>query len=174
MFADSCPECFNIDPESVRQLLTPRTKAILPVHLFGQPADMDEILEIARRHGVPVIEDTAQSFGAAYRGRVAGSMGEFGTVSFFPSKNLGALGDAGLLVTNDPELAKRAQLLRNHGEHARYLHRMIGGNFRLDALQAAFLGVKLPHLQSTQRNGSAMRKPTTRRSPTGGDGIRWN
>jgi dTDP-4-amino-4,6-dideoxygalactose transaminase len=146
VFADSCPECFNIDPESVRRMLTPRTKAIIPVHLFGQPADMDEILEMARRSGVAVIEDNAQSFGAVYRDRPAGSMGEFGTVSFFPSKNLGALGDAGLLVTNDSDLAKRARQLRNHGEQARYYHGMVGGNFRLDALQAAFLAVKLPHL----------------------------
>ena len=146
VFADSQPDSFNVDPESIQRAITPRTKAIIPVHLFGQPADMDEILELAGAHGIAVIEDNAQSFGSMYRGRPAGSMGAFGTVSFFPSKNLGALGDAGLLVTNDPGLAERAQLLRNHGEHTRYHHSTVGGNFRLDALQAAFLAVKLPHL----------------------------
>ncbi len=146
VFADSRADCFNIDAERIESLITPRTKAIIPVHLFGQPADMDPVLEIARRHGLAVIEDAAQSFGAEYRGRPAGSMGDFGVVSFFPTKNLGALGDAGLLVTNDPALAAKAVRMRNHGEHARYHHSAVGGNFRLDALQAAFLAVKLPHL----------------------------
>lgn len=146
VFVDSCAECFNLDAKQVEPLMTARTKAIIPVHLFGQSADMEPILEIARRHGIAVIEDAAQAFGAEYRGRPVGSMGDFGTVSFFPSKNLGALGDAGLLVTNDPELAKKASLLRTHGEHIKYFHSMVGGNFRLDALHAAFLMVKLPHL----------------------------
>jgi dTDP-4-amino-4,6-dideoxygalactose transaminase len=146
VFADSCAECFNIDPAAIERRITPRTKAIIPVHLFGQPADLDEILEIARRHNLAVIEDAAQAFGAEYRGRPVGSIGEFGTVSFFPSKNLGALGDAGLLVTNDPTLAEKARRLRNHGMHPKYMHEMVGGNFRLDALQAALLAAKLPHL----------------------------
>lgn len=146
VFADSCPDCFNLDPAGLETLITARTKAVIPVHLFGQAADMDPILAIARNHGLAVIEDAAQSFGAAYKGRPVGSMGEFGTISFYPSKNLAALGDAGLLVTNDAELAAKARLLRNHGAQERYYHRIVGGNFRLDAVQAAFLNVKLPRL----------------------------
>ncbi len=146
VFADSCPACFNLDPAGLEVLITPRTKAIIPVHLYGQAADLHTILEVARRHRLPVIEDAAQAFGAEYRGAPVGSCGEFGTVSFFPSKNLGALGDAGLLVTNDAALAEKARLLRNHGAWPRYFHRMVGGNFRLDAVQAALLSVKLPYL----------------------------
>jgi len=147
VFADSRPECFNLDPAAIEPLITSRTKAIVPVHLFGQPADLEPILEIARRHDVAVIEDAAQSFGAEYRGKPVGSFGHFGTVSFFPTKNLGALGDAGLLVTNNAELAEKARRLRNHGMNPKYFHHMVGGNFRLDALQAALLAVKLPHLE---------------------------
>lgn len=146
VFADSCPDCFNMDPKGIEALITERTKAILPVHLFGQAADMDSVLEIARAHGLAVIEDAAQAFGAEYRGKPVGSLGAFGTISFYPSKNLGGLGDAGLLVTDRPELAERARLLRNHGAEKQYFHRIVGGNFRLDAVQAAFLAVKLPHL----------------------------
>ena len=146
VFADSCPECFNVDPNGIEPLITGRTKAIIPVHLFGQAADMDPILEIARRHGLAVIEDAAQAFGAEYRGRRVGSLGACGTISFFPTKNLGALGDAGLLTTNDAALAEKVRLLRNHGAAARYFHKTVGGNFRLDALQAALLEVKLPYL----------------------------
>jgi dTDP-4-amino-4,6-dideoxygalactose transaminase len=146
VFADSCPECFNVDPNGIEPLITGRTKAIIPVHLFGQAADMDPILEIARRHGLAVIEDAAQAFGAEYRGRRVGSLGDCGTISFFPTKNLGALGDAGLLTTNDAALAEKVRLLRNHGAAARYFHKIVGGNFRLDALQAALLEVKLPYL----------------------------
>ena len=120
VFADSCAECFNVDPGSIEALITGRTKAIIPVHLFGQAADMDPILEIARRHGLAVIEDAAQAFGAEYRGRPVGALGDCGTISFFPTKNLGALGDAGLLATNDAALAEKARLLRNHGAAARY------------------------------------------------------
>jgi dTDP-4-amino-4,6-dideoxygalactose transaminase len=151
VFADSCPECFNIDPASLEAAVTKRTKAVIPVHLFGQAADLDPIGEIAKRHGLHVIEDAAQAFGAEYRGRPAGSFGAFGTVSFFPTKNLGALGDAGLLVTNDAGLAEKARLLRNHGQHPKYFHAMVGGNFRLDAVQAALLGVKLPLLAEYTR-----------------------
>jgi dTDP-4-amino-4,6-dideoxygalactose transaminase len=146
VFADSCPECFNLAPGGIEPLITGRTKAIIPVHLFGQAADMDPVLEIARRRGLAVIEDAAQAFGAAYRGRPVGSLGDFGTISFFPTKNLGALGDAGLLVTNDEALAEKARLLRNHGASRRYFHSVVGGNFRLDAVQAALLRVKLPRL----------------------------
>ena len=146
VFVDSRAECLNLDPAGIERRITARTRAIIPVHLFGQPADLDEILEIARRHSLAVIEDAAQSFGAEYRGRPVGSIGEFGVVSFFPTKNLGALGDAGLVVTNDPALAEKARRLRNHGMHPKYMHSTVGGNFRLDALQAALLAVKLPHL----------------------------
>jgi dTDP-4-amino-4,6-dideoxygalactose transaminase len=146
VFGDSRECCFNMDPDGLDRLITSRSRAIIPVHLFGQSADLESILEIAKRHGLSVIEDAAQAFGAEYRGQPAGSFGDFGTVSFFPSKNLGALGDAGLLLTNDAALAEKARLLRNHGMHPKYFHRMVGGNFRLDALQAALLGVKLPHL----------------------------
>jgi dTDP-4-amino-4,6-dideoxygalactose transaminase len=146
VFADSAPASFNLDPAVVERLITPRTRAIIPVHLFGQPADMDAILAIARRHGLRVLEDAAQSFGAAYQGREVGALGDCGTVSFYPSKNLGALGDAGLLVTNDAGLAERVRRVRNHGAADEYIHPTVGGNFRLDAVQAALLSVKLPHL----------------------------
>jgi dTDP-4-amino-4,6-dideoxygalactose transaminase len=147
VFADSCAECFNIDPAGIERLIGPRTKAVIPVHLYGQAADLEPILAIARHHHLAVIEDAAQAFGAEYRGKPVGGWGSFGTVSFFPTKNLGALGEAGLLVTNDAALAEKARLLRNHGMHPKYYHRMIGGNFRLDAVQAALLAVKLPHLE---------------------------
>ncbi len=146
VFTDSCAASFNMRPDDIEGRITSRTRAIIPVHLYGQPADMDPILQIAKRYHLAVIEDAAQAFGAEYRGQPVGSLGDFGTVSFFPSKNLGALGDAGLLVTNDAALADKSRLLRDHGAHPRYFHSMIGGNFRLDALQAALLSVKLPHL----------------------------
>jgi dTDP-4-amino-4,6-dideoxygalactose transaminase len=146
VFADSLKSCFNIDPEGIEKLVTSKTRAIIPVHLFGQPADLKPILDIAQRHRLAVIEDAAQAYGAEYRGRPVGSFGDFATVSFFPSKNLGALGDAGLLLTTNAALAEKARLLRNHGMHPKYFHAMVGGNFRLDAVQAALLGVKLPHL----------------------------
>jgi dTDP-4-amino-4,6-dideoxygalactose transaminase len=137
---------FNIDPGGVAAAITPRTKAIMPVHLFGLSADLDPILDAASQRGIPVIEDAAQAIGATYRGRIVGGIGAFGCFSFFPSKNLGAFGDAGLVTTNDTELARRARLLRNHGMQPRYYHHAIGGNFRMDALQAAVLRVKAPHL----------------------------
>jgi dTDP-4-amino-4,6-dideoxygalactose transaminase len=142
VFADVCPICFNLDLADVARRITPRTKAILPVHLFGQAADMDPLLALAAQHGLQVIEDGAQALGATYRGRAVGGFGAFGTFSFFPSKNLGALGDAGLLVTNDETLAHKAALLRLHGAKPKYYHHLIGANFRMDALQAAFLSVK--------------------------------
>jgi dTDP-4-amino-4,6-dideoxygalactose transaminase len=147
VFADSSSASFNIDPAGIEALITPRTRAIIPVHLYGQPADLDPIFEIAQRRGLHVIEDAAQAFGAAYKGRPVGALGDFGVVSFFPTKNLGAFGDAGLLVTNDPGLAERARLMRNHGAEKRYFHSVVGGNFRLDSLQAALLSVKLPFLK---------------------------
>lgn len=148
VFADSCPVCFNLNPSDAVRRLTSKTKAIIPVHLFGQPAVMDAVFDLAKQHGLAVIEDAAQAFGAKYRGRFAGTIGTFGTFSFFPSKNLGCLGDGGLLATNDSDLAERALLLRNHGAKPKYFHKYIGGNFRMDALQAALLQVKLPHLDA--------------------------
>ena len=143
---DIDPVTFNLIPARVRDALSPRTKAIVPVHLYGLCADMDPLLAIAAEAGVAVIEDAAQAIGATDHGRPAGSMGRLGCFSFFPSKNLVAFGDGGLVTTNDPALADELRLLRNHGAHQRYYHDRIGGNFRLDALQAAVLRVKLPHL----------------------------
>src|SRR5271154_4028980 len=145
VFVDSCPVCFNLDLRDAARRVTARTKAILPVHLFGQAAEMDGVLALAREHGLRVIEDVAQAIGATYRGRQVGTLGDFGTISFFPTKNLGALGDAGAVVTNDSALFERAKILRMHGMEPKYRHQVIGGNFRLDALQAAMLAVKLPH-----------------------------
>jgi dTDP-4-amino-4,6-dideoxygalactose transaminase len=146
VLVDIDPATFNIDPAALASAITDRTKAILPVHLYGLCADMDPILAVAQRHGIPVIEDAAQAIGATYKGRPAGGMGTVGCFSFFPSKNLGALGDAGLLTTVDAQLAHRAMLLRNHGMEPKYYHHLIGGNFRMDAIQAAVLRVKAPHL----------------------------
>lgn len=146
VFVDVDPVTLNIDPVAVRQALSPRTKAIIPVHLFGLSADMDAIGEIGRAAGVPIIEDAAQAIGARYHGRPTGGLGLAGCFSFFPSKNLGAFGDGGLISTNDATLAAELRLLRNHGAEPRYVHARIGGNFRLDALQAAILRVKAPHL----------------------------
>lgn len=148
VFVDADPITFNLDMADAARRVTPRTKAIIPVHLFGQSAAMDEVLALARQHNLRVIEDTAQSMGAAHRGRQLGTIGDMGTYSFFPSKNLGAFGDAGLLVTNDDALAERSRLLRTHGSKPKYYHKLVGGNFRLDALQAALLAVKLPHYAS--------------------------
>jgi dTDP-4-amino-4,6-dideoxygalactose transaminase len=148
VFADCCPVCFNLDPVDAARRVTPKTKAIIPVHLFGQTAAMDQILSLAQERNLFVIEDAAQALGAACRGRKAGAVGDFGTFSFFPSKNLGALGDAGLLVTNNDQLAERARLLRTHGARQKYYHQFVGANFRLDAVQAAWLKVKLPHCES--------------------------
>jgi dTDP-4-amino-4,6-dideoxygalactose transaminase len=145
VFVDSCPVCFNLDVRDAARRITPRTKAILPVHLFGQAAEMDGVLALARKHGLRVIEDAAQAMGATYRDKQAGTLGDFGTISFFPTKNLGALGDAGALLTNDTTLFERAKILRMHGMEPKYYHQVVGGNFRLDAFQAAMLSVKLPH-----------------------------
>jgi dTDP-4-amino-4,6-dideoxygalactose transaminase len=145
-FVDVDPRTCNIDPAATVAAISPRTRAIIPVHLYGQCAEMDPILDAARAAGIPVIEDAAQAIGATYKGRQAGSMGAAGCFSFFPSKNLGAFGDGGLLTTRDERLARDVRLLRNHGAEPKYVHTRIGGNFRLDALQAAVLRVKLPHL----------------------------
>jgi UDP-2-acetamido-3-amino-2,3-dideoxy-glucuronate N-acetyltransferase len=146
VFVDIDPVTFNIDPAGIARAIGPRTKAIMPVHLFGQCADMDPILELARDKGVFVVEDAAQAIGSEYKGRPAGSMGTAGCFSFFPSKNLGSFGDGGMVTTNDPDLAERIRVLRNHGAKPKYFHKLVGGNFRLDALQAAALRVKLKRL----------------------------
>jgi dTDP-4-amino-4,6-dideoxygalactose transaminase len=146
VLVDIDPDTFNIDPAQAAAAITPRTRAVLPVHLFGLSADLDPLLDAAARAGVPVIEDAAQAIGATYKGRPVGGIGALGCFSFFPSKNLGAFGDAGLLTTNDDGLARRARLLRTHGMEPKYYHHVVGANFRMDALQAAVLRVKAPHL----------------------------
>jgi dTDP-4-amino-4,6-dideoxygalactose transaminase len=146
VLVDIDPATFNIDPVQAAAAITPRTKAIMPVHLFGLSADMDPIMDAANRAGIPVIEDAAQAIGSTYGSRPLGTIGAFGCFSFFPSKNLGAFGDAGLLTTEDAALAERARLLRTHGMKPKYYHHLVGANFRMDALQAAVLRVKAPHL----------------------------
>lgn len=146
VFVDIEPAGFNIDPSRIEAAITPRTKAIIPVHLFGQMADMEPILEIGRRHGVPVLEDAAQAIGSEYDGKRAGSLGVAGTLSFFPSKNLGGIGDGGMVTTNDDALAEKMRVLRVHGAKKKYIHTDVGGNFRLDTIQAAVLSVKLRYL----------------------------
>jgi dTDP-4-amino-4,6-dideoxygalactose transaminase len=146
VFVDIDPVTFNADPAAIARAVTPQTRAIMPVHLFGLCADMDAILATAAAAGVPVLEDAAQAIDAGHRGRTAGTMGLMGCFSFFPSKNLGAFGEGGLVTTDDASLASELRLLRNHGAEPKYIHTRIGGNFRLDAIQAAVLRVKLPHL----------------------------
>ena len=146
VFVDIDPRTFNIDPQLIERAITPRTKAMIPVHLFGQMCDMDPIMEIAQRHKLYVIEDAAQAISSTYKGRKAGSIGHAGCFSFFPSKNLGGAGDGGMVVTNDADLNDRLLVMRSHGSKPKYHHKVIGGNFRLDPLQAAVLLVKLPHL----------------------------
>jgi len=142
---------FTLNPALLERAITPRTKAIIPVHLYGQPADMNPILEIARRRGVAVIEDAAQAHGAEYDGRRAGSLGDVACFSFYPGKNLGAYGDAGAVTTNDPRIAERVRLLLDHGRVNKYEHALIGLNSRLDSIQAAILSVKLRHLDDWNR-----------------------
>lgn len=146
VFVDIDPATFNIDPAQIEAKITPRTKAILPVHLYGQPADMDPIMEIARKYNLRVIEDVAQAMGATYKGRKVGTIGDVGCLSFFPSKNLGAFGDGGMVITNDQEIYERVEMLRRHGGKIKYHHTELGLNSRLDELQAAVLRVKLKHL----------------------------
>jgi len=146
VFVDIDAATFNIDPSCIEAAITPRTKAIVPVHLYGRPAPMDEIMQIADRHGIAVIEDAAQAHGARYRGRACGTIGALGCYSFYPGKNLGAYGDAGAVTSEDPELIARVKKLRDHGRSSKYEHDEIGSGERIDALQAAILGAKLPHL----------------------------
>jgi dTDP-4-amino-4,6-dideoxygalactose transaminase len=162
VFAEIDPQSYNIDPAQIEAKITPRTRAIMPVHLFGQMADMDPIMAIAERHNLIVIEDGAQAIGSEYKGRRAGSIGHLGTFSFFPSKNLGGFGDGGMVVSNDKALADRVNILSKHGSQPKYYHKFVGGNFRLDTLQAAVLRVKLKYLdrwtEGRQRNAGTYRR----------------
>jgi len=162
VFVDIDPASYNIDPAGIEAAITDRTRAIIPVHLYGQMAEMEPIMAIAQRHGLPVIEDGAQAIGSEYHGRRAGSIGQMACFSFFPSKNLGGFGDGGMVTTNDSALAEQLTLLRGHGAKPKYYHKFVGGNFRLDAIQAAVLRVKLPHLDNwtagRQRNAATYRQ----------------
>jgi dTDP-4-amino-4,6-dideoxygalactose transaminase len=167
VFVDINPETYNLDADKIDDVITPRTRAIIPVHLYGQCADMTTILEVAAHHNLAVVEDAAQAIGAEYRdGRRAGSMGVTGCLSFFPSKNLGGFGDGGMVVTNDQGLAERIRVLRVQGAQPKYYHRLIGGNFRLDTLQAAVLNVKFQYLDrwTALRQHHALRYETLLRN----------
>jgi len=156
VFVDIEPTTYNLDVAQIAAKVTKKTRAIIPVHLFGQMADMDPIMAIAEKHGLIVIEDGAQAIGSEYKGRRAGCIGHYGCFSFFPSKNLGAFGDGGMIVANDAERAEKVRVLRGHGAKPKYYHRVVGGNFRLDAIHAAVVSAKLPHLNfwtsARQRN----------------------
>jgi dTDP-4-amino-4,6-dideoxygalactose transaminase len=155
VFADIRPDTYNLDPADLARRVTPRTRAIIAVHLYGLACDMDPILDFAHGHNLRVIEDNAQSIGAAYKGRRTGSLGDAACMSFYPTKNLGAYGDAGMVVTNSSEMAARLKLLRNHGQSAKYVSSEPGWNSRLDEIQAAILRVKLRHLAEWQRSRQA-------------------
>jgi len=159
VFVDIDPATCNIDPAQVEDRIGKNTRAILPVHLYGRMADMDPIVAIAGRHGLVVIEDAAQAIGSEHGGRRAGSLGHYGCFSFFPSKNLGAFGDGGMVVTDDPDRAEKLRVLRAHGSSPKYFHKLVGGNFRLDALQAAVVLAKLTHLEdwTARRQANARR-----------------
>jgi dTDP-4-amino-4,6-dideoxygalactose transaminase len=148
VFVDIDPKTYNIDPAGIEVVVSDKTKAIVPVHLFGQMADMDAIMEIADKYNLAVIEDAAQSITSTYKGRKAGSVGTAGCFSFYPSKNLGGIGDGGMIVTNDECFYERLRMMRNHGQDSQYSYKYVGGNFRLDSIQAAALLVKLPHLDA--------------------------
>jgi len=172
VFVDIDPATFNLDPRGVESAITSRTKAIMPVHLYGQCADMDPINQIAKKHGLVVIEDAAQAIGAEYRGRRAGGLGQVGCFSFFPTKNLGGFGDGGAATTDDPVLYEKLKLIRTHGDVGNYKHKIVGANYRLDALQAAVLRVKLKHLdewtEARQRNAAAYNRLLAERGLLGG------
>jgi dTDP-4-amino-4,6-dideoxygalactose transaminase len=183
VFADIDPQSYNLAPESVAQAITPRTRAIIPVHLFGLPAQMETIMDLAESHGLTVIEDAAQAIGAMHRGRKVGTIGAMGCFSFFPSKNLGGAGDGGIITTNNPDHADRLRLLRVHGSRQKYQYEILGTNSRLDALQAAILRVKLRHLndwtERRRRNAARYRRlfadsrvANNLMLPTEPDGIR--
>lgn len=162
VYVDIDPATFNINPLLIEKAITKKTKAIIPVHLYGQPADMDIIVNIARMHGLHVIEDAAQAIGAEYKGKKAGTIGEIGCFSFFPTKNLGAFGDAGMIVTNDKQLADQIRMIIVHGSKVRYYHEMLGVNSRLDTLQAAVLNVKLKYLDGWNSTRASLAKTYTR------------
>jgi dTDP-4-amino-4,6-dideoxygalactose transaminase len=178
VFVDIDPYTYDIDPAGIEAVITERSRAIIPMHLYGQMADMDPIMAIAERHGLYIIEDAAQAIGAEYKGRRAGSIGHLGCFSFFPSKNLGAFGDGGMVTTNEPELADRVRPLRGHGAQSKYYHMLVGGNFRLDALQAAVLRVKLKYLdgwtEARQRNAATYRRLFAEAEMTEDGGRRTN
>lgn len=158
VFAEMDPVTFNISPDDIEKRITKKTKAIIPVHLYGQSCEMDKIMDIARKHNLKVIEDGAQAIGVQYKdGKHVGTIGDIGCYSFFPSKNLGCFGDGGLVVANDDSLGEKLRILRVHGGQPKYYHKIIGGNFRIDAIQAAIINVKLPHLDkwSAQRRSNA-------------------
>jgi UDP-2-acetamido-2-deoxy-ribo-hexuluronate aminotransferase len=159
VYVDIDHRTFNIDPSKIEAAITSRTKAIVPVHLYGQPADMDPIMAVANAHGIPVIEDSAQAMGASYKGRKVCSIGAIGCISFFPSKNLGCFGDGGMMVSNDDALAEKTRVIAAHGSRARYYHDMLGVNSRLDTIQAAVLKVKLRRLEeyNSARRSAAKR-----------------
>ncbi len=158
VFVDIDPRTYTIDPRRIEDAITPKTKAIVPVHLYGQPADLDAISAIAKRHGIPLVEDCAQAHGARWRGQRVGSFGDIAAFSFYPTKNLGAIGDGGIVVTSNKELASRARLLREYGWAERYVSHIEGWNSRLDELQAAILRVKLAHLDEDNARRRALAK----------------
>lgn len=148
VFVDIDENYYNINPAKIEEKITPKTKAIIPVHLYGLPAEMDEIMAIAGKHDLKVLEDCAQAHGATYKGQTVGTFGDAATFSFYPSKNLGAFGDAGAIVSNSPEVVEKSRLIANHGQPAKYKHNLVGRNSRMDGIQAAVLSIKLPHLES--------------------------
>ena len=167
VFVDIDPVSYNLDAAQLDSKITPNTRAIIPVHLYGQMANMDAVMQVAEKHGLVVIEDAAKAIGAEYKGRRAGSIGHYGCFSFFPSKNLGAAGDGGMVVTRDARRAENLIRLRAHGSHPKYYHKVIGGNFRLDTLQAAVVLAKLRHLDewtaARQQNAERYRRLLQRR-----------
>lgn len=168
VFVDVDPQTYQMDVSKIRPAVTPRTKAIIPVHLYGHPAEMNPILEMAREHDLKVIEDNAQGFGAEYLGKKTGAFGDIGCLSFFPTKNLGAYGDGGMTLTNDPALAERMRMLRTHGWKKKYYSEEVGYNSRLDALQAAILQAKLPYVDSwNDKRRELARRYTERLAPLG-------
>ncbi len=157
VYVDIDPKTFNIDVSKIEEKITPKTRAIMPVHLYGQPCDMDKIMEIARKHDLKVIEDAAQAMGAIYNDKMVCTIGDIGCISYYPSKNLGAFGDAGMMVTNDDALAEKIRMIISHGSKKKYYHEILGVNSRLDSIQAAILDVKLKHLDEycESRNAAA-------------------
>jgi dTDP-4-amino-4,6-dideoxygalactose transaminase len=151
VYVDIDPQTFNFDPRQLEQAITPRTKAVMPVHLYGQPCDLDPILDICRKHNLPLVEDAAQAHGAKYRGKTVGTFGDISCFSFYPGKNLGTCGEGGGLVTNNAAFAQRARSLREHGSSVRYYHDEVGFNYRMEGIQGAVLGVKLKHLEHWTR-----------------------